>query len=94
MFLHLGADIVVPLRDVIAILDYESGHESDITKEFLKVVDEEGFVRDISDGDAKSFIVTTRNVFLSPISSLTLAKRAATSYGLPEEVIDDVGHEE
>ena len=28
MFLHLGADIVVPLRDVIAITDFKSGKQA------------------------------------------------------------------
>lgn len=94
MFLHLGADVVVPLKDVIAILDYETGKESMVTREFLTVVEEEGFVRDISEGASKSFVVTSRYVFLSPISSVTLAKRAATTYGLPEEVLGSGDHQE
>lgn len=91
VFLHLGADVVVPTKDVIAIFDIDSTGESDITQEFLKVVEEEGFVRDISEGEAKSLIVTTRNVYFSPISSATLGKRAVAVYGQPDEAVSSQG---
>jgi hypothetical protein len=89
MFLHLGGEVVVPLKEVITILDLETCKESTITNEFLKIVDEEGFTKDIADNKPKSCIITTRNVYLSPISSLTLAKRALTNYGLLEDMGDE-----
>ncbi len=75
MFLHLGADLVVPLRDVIAITDLKSG-KSNINKEFLSKLQEEKKVIDVSDKAAKSFIITTKFIYLSAISSMTLKKRA------------------
>lgn len=75
MFLHLGADTVVPLRDVIAITDLKS-IKSGINDEFLKVMNEENMITDVSEGNAKSFVVTDRMVYLSAISSSTLKKRA------------------
>jgi hypothetical protein len=75
MFLHLGADTVVPLRDVIAITDLKS-IKSGINDEFLKVMNEESLITDVSEGNAKSFVVTDRMVYLSAISSSTLKKRA------------------
>lgn len=75
MFLHLGADIVVPLRDVIAITDFKSG-KSGINKEFLAKMQDEKKIIDISEKDGKSFIITNKIVYLSAISSLTLKKRA------------------
>lgn len=75
MFLHLGADTVVPLRDVIAITDLKSV-KSGINEEFLKVMNEESLITDVSEGNAKSFVVTDRMVYLSAISSSTLKKRA------------------
>lgn len=75
MYLHLGADTVVPLRDVIAITDIKAAR-SGINDEFLRVMREEKLIEDIADGNAKSFVVTDRRVFLSAISAATLKKRA------------------
>ncbi len=36
MFLHIGADVVIPLNSVIAIFDMEKTTISKDTKEFLK----------------------------------------------------------
>ncbi|MBP2655666.1 MAG: hypothetical protein H6Q73_3235 [Firmicutes bacterium] len=75
MFLHLGADTIVPLKSLIAITDVKNGL-SGINSDFLKVMHEESLISDVSDGNAKSFVVTDKMVYLSPISSLTLKKRA------------------
>jgi len=76
MFIHLGGDVMVQSKEVIAIFDVKMKYSSDSTKEFLDVADEEGFVVVIDENETKSFVVTTRKVFYSPISSLTLKKRA------------------
>lgn len=75
MFLHLGADTVILLRDVIAITDLKT-IRSGINDDFLRVMNEENIIEDISDSNAKSFIVTDKKVFLSAISATTLKKRA------------------
>ncbi|SMB88428.1 protein of unknown function [Thermanaeromonas toyohensis ToBE] len=70
MYLHIGGEIVIPLREIVAILDYEKALRSPANKEFLssKAKAPQG---------VKSCIVTKDNkVFYSPISSLTLARRA------------------
>lgn len=75
MFLHLGADTVIPLRDVITITDLKAVR-SGINEEFLRVMQEEKMIEDISENNAKSFVVTDKKVYLSAISSTTLKKRA------------------
>jgi len=84
MILHLGGDVVVPLKDVISIHDISISPLSDINREFLQVAKEEGFVREISEGEHKSFILTEIDkrtvIFLSPISSATLLKRSTVAY--------------
>ncbi len=67
---------MVQSKDVIAIFDLKMKYSSDSTKEFLNVADEEGFVVTIDENESKSFVVTTKKVYYSPISSLTLKKRA------------------
>ncbi|ABZ83663.1 conserved hypothetical protein [Heliomicrobium modesticaldum Ice1] len=76
MFLHLGGEVIVPKEEIVAIIDLESSSQAVTTKEFLRTVHDEGFVKRISEeGKEKSFIVTTKYIYLSPISSTTLMKR-------------------
>lgn len=80
MFLHLGGDVVISLKNIISIMNIESSNKSDYTKEFLKTAEDEGFVRRISEDEEKSFILAEKDkktiIYLSPISSVTLYKRA------------------
>ena len=57
MYLHLGCDTVVNTKDIISILDLESTSISKYSKEFLKIVEEEGFVRNVSEEIPKSFVI-------------------------------------
>ncbi|HOM02279.1 MAG TPA: DUF370 domain-containing protein [Acetivibrio sp.] len=80
MFLHIGGDHVVPLKNIIAILDMETTTISKDTKDFLAIAEEEGFIQAVSSDIPKSFIITETDkksiIYLSPISSVTLQKRA------------------
>ncbi len=76
LFIHLGANVLVPLKDVIAIIDAKMEESTESMREFLHTADEEGFVVTIDQDEIKSYVVTTKNVYYSPISSLTLKKRS------------------
>lgn len=80
MFMHLGGDVVISIKDIICIMDIESSNISNTTKEFLKTAEDEGFIKNISADEPKSFILTEKQnktiIYLSPISSVTLFKRA------------------
>lgn len=84
MFLHLGENIVVPVKDVIGIFDIESTMYSPDTSQFLRLAEEDGFVERITNDKPKSFIIAEVNkkskIYLSPISSSTLCKRTNISY--------------
>lgn len=81
MFLHIGGDFVIPLKNVIGILDIDVTTISKDTREFLRVAEEEGFIEAISEDLPKSFVVTETKrkskIYLSPISSTTLQRRAS-----------------
>ncbi|MBF7081368.1 DUF370 domain-containing protein [Desulfallas sp. Bu1-1] len=80
MFLHLGGDVIVPKKDIIAILDIRS-KSSAVTKEFLEIASDEGFIVNISKpGNEKTYVITNNEIYLSPISCTTLKKRALASY--------------
>ncbi len=84
MFLHLGENIVVPVKDVIGIFDIESTMYSSDTSQFLRMAEEDGFVERITKDKPKSFIIAEvdkkSKIYLSPISSTTLSKRTNISY--------------
>ncbi len=80
MYLHLGSDTVVNTKNIIAILDLESTSMSKNTKDFLKIVEEEGFVRNVSEELPKTFVLCEIDgqsvIYITNISSKTLAGRA------------------
>ncbi|VFU18203.1 conserved hypothetical protein [anaerobic digester metagenome] len=78
MFLHLGGDVVVPKKDVIMILDTHT-LTSSATREFIEIAGDEDFIKNTSGDKEKSYVVTTREIFISPISCKTLQKRARSS---------------
>ncbi|MEG6617225.1 extracellular matrix/biofilm biosynthesis regulator RemA family protein [Peptococcaceae bacterium 1198_IL3148] len=76
MFLHLGGDVMVLKKDIIAILDSRT-KQATATNEFLEIAKDEEFIKNIaSDKDVKSFIITNKEIYLSPISCNTLKKRS------------------
>ena len=48
MFLHLGENVVVPIKDVIGIFDLQTTMYSSDTIQFLRLAEEDGFVERIS----------------------------------------------
>ena len=81
MYLHLGSDTVVNTKNVIAILDLESTSQSQNTRDFLRIVEEEGFVRNVSDEIPKTFVLCEIDgqsvIYITNISSKALAGRSA-----------------
>ncbi len=74
-FLPVGADVVVRLKDVIAILDQEACAAA-ATREFLGLARRRGQTFDLTVGAAmKTAVITTDRVLLSPCSSATLRRR-------------------
>ena len=84
MFLHLGENVVVPIKDIIGIFDMETTMYSSDTIQFLRMAEEDGFVERITKDKSKSFVIAEvdkkSKVYLSPISSSTLCKRSKMFY--------------
>lgn len=84
MFLHLGENVAVPIKDIIGIFDMETTMYSSDTIQFLRLAEEDGFVERINKERPKSFVVAEvdkkSKIFLSPISSTTLCKRIENFY--------------
>ena len=84
MFLHLGENVVVPIKDIIGIFDLQNTMYSSDTIQFLRLAEEDGFVERITEEKPKSFIIAEVNnkskIYFSPISSTTLTKRTDMDY--------------
>jgi hypothetical protein len=84
VFLHLGENVVVPIKDIIGIFDLQNAMYSSDTIQFLRLAEEDGFVERITEEQPKSFVIAEVNnkskIYFSPISSITLTKRTQIDY--------------
>jgi hypothetical protein len=79
VLIHLGGNRMIRIREVIAILDAGSEESADVLF-FLERVRKEGKLERIAaEEGVKSYVITDNRVYASPISSLTLKKRAEHS---------------
>ena len=80
MYLHLGGDVAVRIKDIVAIMDMETTSTSKKTREFLKITQKHGEIISVNNELPKSYVIITQDkrtkVYISPISSQTLLKRA------------------
>ncbi|MDA3129307.1 extracellular matrix regulator RemB [Aliibacillus thermotolerans] len=82
MFIHLGGDEVILSKDVVAILNYDSNDET-TTEQLLSSYNQKNVV-EIGEDVTKSVVVTVDKIYLSPISSLTLKRRAQAVEGFDD----------
>lgn len=80
MFLHLGRDIVIHQRSIIAVLDMDTATSSRHTRAFLSLAERRGQVFVVAEELPRSAVVCMeggrQTVYISQISSKTLLKRA------------------
>ncbi len=80
MYIHLGANIVVNMKNVVGIFDLEATSISKTTRLFLAKAETRGLVINVSDELPKSFVVCEEGgkkvVYISQISAATLTKRS------------------
>jgi hypothetical protein len=76
MFIHLGGDTLVRTKSIVMIINLENKDKSNIIHKFLQNAHEENLVQKMEGDNFKSMVVTNKSVYLSPISSVTLKKRA------------------
>jgi hypothetical protein len=74
MYIHIGEDANVKLKDIIAILDKESSSSSPLVSEFLKR--KEASLINLAKKSYKSIVITNDRIYLSPFASGTLKKRS------------------
>lgn len=76
MYLHIGEDTVIRDRDIIGIFDMDTSTVNKATRDYLKKAEQEKRVAYVNYDLPKCFVVTDKKVFISPINTSTLSKRA------------------
>lgn len=81
MYLHLGKNVVVQQKDIVAVFDLDNSSHSHITRAYLTEAEKNGQVVNVSDDLPKSFVICkedegSQTVYLSQLASATLLKRA------------------
>ncbi len=74
LYIHVGEDVMVRSHDVIAILDKKSVESTEDIQKILRL--RKATVMDVAKGNFKSIVMTTEEIYLSPLSSATLTKRS------------------
>jgi len=82
MIVHIGNDVVIPVKNIVAVIGIDTIESEDCNKEFLKKAKDRGFIKDISNNDKQKSVILAKAkdkciVYLSPISSITIARRIA-----------------
>jgi len=81
MYLHLGNDVSVRKREIVAIFDLDNTSQSALTRRYLSAAEKTGSVVNAAGDELpKSFVVCARDgrqtVYLSQLNSSTLLRRS------------------
>ena len=87
LFIHLGGDVIIRSKDIITILNRDAQELSSVTNLFLKAEEKRKAKKVISADYIKSIVVTNDEIYYSPVSSLTLNRRAQ-GRSLTEQSLD------
>lgn len=93
MFIHIGNDNVVNVKEIIGIVDYQLVNDSPVMKEMMEEKRKKRKLIGVTK-EAKSIVITDEFIYLSNISVITLKKRSSyltefqnsDMYPLPDEV--------
>lgn len=74
MYLHVGEEVLVRTKDIIAILDIDSANSSPFMEEFVTRQSQQ--IVHLTKGTVKSIVITGNHIYYSPLASGTLKKRS------------------
>lgn len=76
MYLHIGEDTLVKDKEIIGIFDMDTSTVNKATRDYLKKAETDKRVIYVNYDLPKCFVVTDDKVYVSPINTGTLNKRA------------------
>ncbi|WP_338450434.1 DUF370 domain-containing protein [Niallia oryzisoli] len=74
MYIHFGEETIIKTKEIIAIIDKNSFNSSTNMDNFLQRYKNQS--EHFAKGSYKSVIVTTDQIYFSPLASSTLKKRS------------------
>lgn len=75
VLLHVGGDVIVPMANVVLILDAHGIEEMAITEEYLGRMRGCGRLDNLASSEPKSVVFCIDAVYVSPVSASTLRRR-------------------
>lgn len=76
MFLHLGDSTVVNTKKIIGIFDMDTSTVNKATRDYLNLAEKNKKIVYVNYDLPKSFVVTNDKIFVCPLNTNTLYKRA------------------
>ena len=76
MYLHIGEDTLIKDKEIIGIFDMDTSTVNKATRDYLKKAETDKRVIYVNYDVPKCFVVTDDKVYVSPINTGTLNKRA------------------
>jgi len=76
MFIHIGNNNTIAESEIIAILDSKTVNNSEVNKEFIDNLIEDGFLLNSDTEDIKTYIIVGNGIYTSNISSTALYRRS------------------
>lgn len=74
MYIHFGEETIVKAKDIIAIIDKKSFQSSSLMDDLLSRYPNHT-IQELK-GPYKSIVITTEQIYFSPLASSTLKKRS------------------
>lgn len=76
MYINIGEEYVLKEKDIIAVFDMDKATVGKITRDYLNAAQKRGKIIYAGYDLPKSFIVTKDKVYISPLNTATVLKRA------------------
>ena len=76
MYINIGEEYVLKEKDIIAVFDMDKSTVGKITRDYLNAAQKSGKIIYAGYDLPKSFIVTKDKVYISPLNTATVLKRA------------------
>lgn len=76
MYINIGEEYVLKEKDIIAVFDMDKATVGKITRDYLNEAQKSGKIIYAGYDLPKSFIVTKDKVYISPLNTATVLKRA------------------
>ena len=76
MYINIGEEFVLKDKDIVAVFDMDKATVGKITRNYLNDAQKSGKIIYAGYDLPKSFIVTKDKIYISPLNTATILKRA------------------